>query len=203
MADDIQVIDAQEQVATVRATGLADGRKLPLHGLAGPDGAQITPVASGQVGNATDPAWDGAAASAGLVAILKRLAAVMPLPTAPGASALSGGVASTYRLLTAAASTNGASVKAAAGRLYHITGQNNAGAARYLKFYNKATAPTVGTDTPVRTLYLPPLQSFVFDFPVGLFFGTGIAIAITTGRTDADTGALTANDIECLNLDYL
>lgn len=203
MADDIQVIDAQENVATMRATGLADGRKLPLHGLAGLDGAQVAPVSSAQVGNPTDAAWDGAAASAGLVAILKRLAAIIPLPTAPAASALSGGVASTYRLLTAAASTNGASVKAGAGRLYHVTGQNNSGAARYLKFYNKATAPTVGTDAPVRTVFLPPLQSFVFDFPLGLFFSAGIAIAITTGRTDADTGALTANDIECLNLDYM
>lgn len=204
MSDDIQVIDAQENVQTVRATGLADGRKLSLHGLADAAGAQIAPVSSGQVGNVTDSAWDGAAAAASLISVVKRTAVLLGgiLLTVPGASAAVGGVASTARLLTAAASTNATSVKAAAGRIYQISGMQNASTPRYLKLYSKATAPTVGTDTPVKTILLPPLQAFVIDFPVGYYLATGIAFAITTGRLDADTGACAANDIECLNIDY-
>lgn len=117
--------------------------------------------------------------------------------------ATTGGLASTARLLSAAASTNATSVKGSAGRLYKIQGYNAAAAVRYLKLYNKATAPTVGTDTPVRTIALPPLTAFDLDWSnLGYYFSTGIAFALTTGSADADTAALTAGDILGLNMDY-
>lgn len=119
------------------------------------------------------------------------------------ASAATGGIASTARMPSAAASTNATSAKASAGRIYAIQGYNAAGAVRYLKFYNKASAPTVGTDTPIKTLALPPAAAFAFDFPVGYSFATGIAFALTTGSADADTGALTAGDVLGLNVDYV
>jgi len=119
------------------------------------------------------------------------------------ASAATGGIASTSRMLSAAASTNATSAKASAGRLYAIQGYNAAAAVRYLKLYDKASAPTVGTDTPVKTLALPPGVGFAFDFPLGYSFATGIAFALTTGSADADTGALTAGDVLGLNLDYV
>lgn len=108
----------------------------------------------------------------------------------------------TSRILSAAASTNATSAKAAAGRIFQVSGYNANAAARYLKIYNKASAPTVGTDTPVITKYLPPQAAFVFDWLNGYALGTGIAYALTTGSADADTGALTAADILALNLDY-
>lgn len=109
---------------------------------------------------------------------------------------------SVARLLTAAATTNGTNVKASAGQVFCLDGYNAAATARFLKLYNKATAPTVGTDTPVRTIYLPPLSRFVLDFPRGLNFATGIGYGLTTAAADADTGALTAGDVLCLNVDY-
>jgi hypothetical protein len=105
------------------------------------------------------------------------------------------------RILSAAGTTNATSAKASAGYLHQAAGYNAASAARYLKIYNKASAPTVGTDTPILTLYLPALTAFVFDFPE-LYFGTGIAYALTTGSADNDTGALTAADILGLNVIY-
>lgn len=106
------------------------------------------------------------------------------------------------RLLSAAADTNATSVKASAGDLFNIHGHNANAAARYLKIYNKASAPTVGSDTPVMTLYLAPQAAFKYDFPDGFYFSTGIAYALTTGVADADTGALTAADILGLNISY-
>lgn len=106
----------------------------------------------------------------------------------------------TARLLSAAASTNATSVKASAGVVAQISGYNASTAARFLKIYDKASAPTVGTDTPRMTLYLPPGAAFVFDCCDS--YTLGIAFAITTSAADADTGALTAGDIICLNVDY-
>ena len=117
--------------------------------------------------------------------------------------ATSGGLASISRLLSSAASTNATVVKGSAGRAYKIRGYNAAAAVRYLKLYNKATAPTVGTDTPVATIALKPSDIFDIDFGLlGEYFGTGIGYALTTGAPDADTGALTAGDVLGMNIWY-
>lgn len=121
----------------------------------------------------------------------------------PFATAAAGGIASTSRIVSAAASTNATSAKGSAGRIYAIHGYNAATAVRYLKIYNKATSPTVGTDTPVKTLALPPGAGFAFDWPHGYSLATGIAYALTTGSADSDTGALTAADVVGLNVDYV
>lgn len=105
------------------------------------------------------------------------------------------------RLPSAAASTNATSVKASLGNVFLISGYNAAATVRYLKLYDKASAPTVGTDVPFATLALKPLDAFRFDFP-SLLMLTGIAYAMTTGAADADTGALTAADVVGLNIFY-
>jgi hypothetical protein len=109
---------------------------------------------------------------------------------------------STYRVLSAAATTNGANIKASAGTVKGIQGFNAKASAVYLKLYNKATSPTVGTDTPVKTIYLPASAAFAFDFGTGVAFATGISIAMTGAGADADTTALASGDILALNVDY-
>lgn len=104
------------------------------------------------------------------------------------------GGATPYRLVSAA-STNATSVKASAGQIYSITAMNTNAAVRYLKLYNLATAPTVGTSTPVQVYALPPSGGLTLSFPVGMAFSTGIALATTTGAPDTDTGAVAANEI--------
>lgn len=64
------------------------------------------------------------------------------------ATAAMGAQFSIHRLLASAATTNATSVKTSVGRLAQIRGYNAGAAGRYLKLYNKASAPTVGTDTP-------------------------------------------------------
>ena len=110
---------------------------------------------------------------------------------------------STSRVISAA-STNATSVKGSAGQVYGIYAHNINAAARYLKLYNKASAPTVGSDTPLLTLPIPGNAAgagFVLAQAIGIEFATGIALALTTGVADADTGAVAANEIT-VNLLY-
>ena len=104
------------------------------------------------------------------------------------------GAGTTHHLISAA-STNATSVKASAGTVNHIVVNNVNAAVRYFKLYNKASAPTVGTDTPVLTLAIPPasVQSIVLGTR-GLRLGTGISYALTTGIAVADTGAISASE---------
>lgn len=101
----------------------------------------------------------------------------------------------------AAASTNATSIKSSAGRVHSFTVHNSAAAAKFLKFYNKASAPTVGTDTPVLVYPVAAGQSLNVAPPGGISFNTGIAYAMTGAVADSDTTALTANDL-ILNLVY-
>lgn len=109
----------------------------------------------------------------------------------------------TSRIPTSANSTNATVGKNAAGTLHAISGYNSNAAVRYLKVYNKATAPTVGTDTPVLTIAIPATSAIPPTLlPMGLYFSAGISYALTTGAADADTGAVGAGDILGLNLAY-
>ncbi|WP_119305215.1 hypothetical protein [Dongia deserti] len=114
------------------------------------------------------------------------------LRTAPTPAA-AGGLSVTK--LISAASTNATSVKASAGQVYGWSISNTNAAARFVKLYNKASAPTVGTDVPVMTILVPPNAQVVFDSAHGVSFGTGIALATTTGVGDADMGAVAASEI--------
>lgn len=120
-----------------------------------------------------------------------------------GVEAITSGGATPYKL-NSAASTNATSVKGSAGQVYSIMATNTNAAVRYLKLYNKASAPTVGTDTPVQVYALPGATTgggFSLNIPVGMVFSTGIAFATTTGAADSDTGAVAANEI-IVNLTY-
>jgi len=61
----------------------------------------------------------------------------------------------TSRIPSSAATTNATSAKASAGEVHVILATNTTATVKYLKLYNKASAPTVGTDTPILTIALP------------------------------------------------
>jgi len=107
--------------------------------------------------------------------------------------ATSGGA--TLAKVLSAGSTNATSVKASAGQVYSYALANANAAFRYVHFYNKASAPTVGTDVPVFTVGVPPNFVANCDFNSGTPFTTGIAYSITTGAADNDSGAVSANDV--------
>ena len=101
--------------------------------------------------------------------------------------------------LIAANSTNATSVKASAATLMACQLGGVGSTPAFLKIYNKASSPTVGTDTPVLTLIIPAAStaangagSNISFGPGGLALGTGFAAAITGVITDADTTAVAA-----------
>ena len=103
--------------------------------------------------------------------------------------------ASTAHHLISAATTNATSVKASAGTINTLQVSNINAAARYLKLYNKASAPTVGTDTPVMTVLVPANANVFVDCGAcGIRFSTGIAYALTAGITIADVTAVAISE---------
>ncbi len=88
-------------------------------------------------------------------------------------------------------------VKAGPGRIYEVIIFNAAAATRFVKFYDKATAPTVGTDVPVYTLEIDakPNGQFSIISDMGWEFVNGIYVAATNVAADNDNTAPTALDI--------
>lgn len=97
--------------------------------------------------------------------------------------------------VNAAATTNATSLKASAGNIWGIHVYNVAAYDVFLKIYAKASAPTVGTDTPVWTIPVKAGGGFSANFPVGTPVPTGIAYAITKLQADTDTTAVAAGDL--------
>ena len=101
--------------------------------------------------------------------------------------------AGTAYALVSAATTNAASVKATAGNLFELSLFNVTAATVYLKLYNKASAPTVGTDVPIMTIPVADGAVWSAEFGrIGKRFSTGIALAITGAAAATDTTAIAA-----------
>lgn len=108
------------------------------------------------------------------------------------------------KLVISGASTNATLVHGFPGYVYGWVCSNVNAAARYLKLYDLAAAPTVGTDTAVLITPIPGATTGGLNgqqIPGGLWFKNGIALALTTGVAQSDTGAVAANDI-VVNLFY-
>lgn len=94
----------------------------------------------------------------------------------------------------------GVSAKGSVGKIYGYYIYNNATSTRFVKFYDKATAPTQ-TDTPIITLPLPAGAAANVSFNNGITCLNGIGMRGTTGIADNDTGNPSTNDI-VINLYY-
>lgn len=88
-----------------------------------------------------------------------------------------------------------ANIKASAGQVFGWYLFNGAASTRYVKLYNKASAPVLASDTPVLTIPVPAGGAANVEFSNGIEFATGIGWAATTGVGDADTGAPGANEV--------
>lgn len=103
---------------------------------------------------------------------------------------------STTAVLNSAASTNATLVKSSAGILYFAVATNTTASAKYVRFYNLTTAPTVGTSTPTIVYTIPANSSVPIPLPsVGLKFATGISFAITAAAAYLDATAVAAGDV--------
>ena len=89
-----------------------------------------------------------------------------------------------------AASNNATVVYGRSSLLNMVHVENTTATIYYVKFYNKATAPTCGTDVPVLTIPAP--ASATGGAPVvlapaqGMKFGLGVGFCIVAGIADND-----------------
>jgi hypothetical protein len=102
------------------------------------------------------------------------------------------GTAVTYQKFISATTTNATAVSSVPANISILHMENSGDGVRYVKLYNKASAPVVGTDVPLITIGIPAVSSSSFTLPalVGIDFSIGISFAITLGAADSDTTPL-------------
>jgi hypothetical protein len=100
------------------------------------------------------------------------------------------------------ATTNGALILTGTSNVSSFYATNEGATAAFVKLYNKATAPTVGTDIPEMTIPVPAASSGVpgvATLPVGFIgfrFALGLGISITGGASHSDTTAVAAGQVK-------
>jgi hypothetical protein len=115
-------------------------------------------------------------------------------PTAPA----------TPYILNSAATTNGALVLTGTSGLHAFYATNTGATNAFVKLYNKATAPTVGTDVPAMIIPVPAASGGVPGVAnlaighQGFRFALGLGIAITGGVADNDTTAVAAGQVKVM-----
>jgi len=139
--------------------------------------------------------------------------ATEPIPAAQASAtqAVSGTVTATVTppapttpyFVNSAASTNGALILTGTSSVQFFYATNEGASVAYVKLYNKATAPTVGTDVPEMTIPIPAASGGVpgvVNLNMGVFvcarFALGLGIAITRNAAHTDTTAVGAAEVK-------
>jgi hypothetical protein len=99
------------------------------------------------------------------------------------------------------ASTNSTLIRGSAGTVFNIIVHNThsgggSGSAIALRFYDKATAPVVGTDVPMIIIHVQSNDSKEINFTSGITFKNGIAYSITDGNTLLDATPVSADGVQ-------
>lgn len=105
--------------------------------------------------------------------------------------------------IISAASTNATLVEAGHHQVFGWHFYNNTASVKCVKLFNKATAPTPGTDVPVELIVLPPNggHDLWSDVPLGRY-NLGLGYCIVTEVADSGTTAVAVNDVAG-NLHYV
>lgn len=196
----------------IQATAGSDASKaIAVQGITG---GKAVPV-SGTFWQTTQPV-SGSVTVSGTVAATQsgtwNVGSITTLPSLPAGSNTIGKVehvtstsgGSTSHFAVMAATTNATNVKSSAGQLYNITVFNNSADIAYLKFYNKASAPTCNSDTVVAEYLIPGSASGAgasITLPQGKYFSSGISYCVTGGIAVTDNTAVAASAY-IVNLDY-
>jgi len=121
----------------------------------------------------------------------------MPVTVQGGVLSSVGQVATTNFALNSAATTNGALIVTSTQAVSAFFASNIGATAAFVKLYNKATAPTVGTDVPEMVITVPATgQVEVTPGFGGYRFPLGLGIAITGAAADTDTTAVAAGQVK-------
>lgn len=110
--------------------------------------------------------------------------------------------------LNSAATTNANNIKGSAGSPYWISAMNTNAAARYLRLYNKATAPVPASDNAlIIARFIIPGNAAGAGLTINLGalglsgFTNGIGLDVTGAAADTDATAISANEVY-VNIGY-
>lgn len=112
-----------------------------------------------------------------------------------GAPTIGGYSAHNIVTLQSLASTNDTLVIGRPGVISQLLISNHDSTHSFLKFYDKATTPVVGTDTPLATILIPPKGTTGLTLRFGLNFALGIGFGMTKNPAISDTTGVGANTI--------
>tara|TARA_R110000851_G_C12949684_1_gene553147 strand:- start:66 stop:932 length:867 start_codon:yes stop_codon:yes gene_type:complete len=126
--------------------------------------------------------------SSGLISTLGEVTLAPETTKVIGTVKIDAAGPNSFHSIISATGLNATSVSTSATKVSILHLVNSVATARYFKMYNKASAPTVGTDTPFFTVSLPT-GATTFQLPalVGIDFSLGISYAITLGVAPDDT----------------
>lgn len=93
----------------------------------------------------------------------------------------------------AANSTNAALILTGVRTLKSLVCENTTATKRFVKVYDKATAPTVGTDVPLLNLPVPAKAKVVLTFNDPMQFALGLGVAMTANQIYTDSTAVAAD----------
>jgi hypothetical protein len=99
------------------------------------------------------------------------------------------------------ATTNSTLIRGSAGSVFNIIVHNThsgggGGSAITLRFYDKATAPVVGTDVPMIIIHVQSNDSKEINFTSGITFKNGIAYSITAGNALLDSTPVSTDGVQ-------
>jgi hypothetical protein len=121
----------------------------------------------------------------------------MPVTVQGGLLSTVGQVVTTNYALNSAATTNGALIVTGTQAVSAFFASNIGATPAYVKLYNKATAPTVGTDVPEMVITVPATGQIDVTPGFGGFrFPLGLGIAVTGAAADSDTTAVAAGQVK-------
>ena len=104
--------------------------------------------------------------------------------------------------VNSAATTNGALILTGTSSVHSLWATNEGATVAYIKLYNKAAAPTVGTDVPEMIIPVPAAVSGVPGVAnpnmgfIPFRFALGLGIAITGAAVHTDTTAVAAGQVK-------
>ena len=132
---------------------------------------------------------------------------VVTVPSAnnvPGyLQAVSAGGASTFSAVNSAVSCMATAVKASSGMVFAYALSNTNGSGVWVRLFASGTAPSCGSGTPAKRIYVPAGATVSLSTDLGWVFAGGIGFDVTSGSgADADaTTVATANSV-LVNIDY-
>ena len=132
---------------------------------------------------------------------------VVTVPSAnnvPGyLQAVSAGGASVFSAVNSAASCMATNVKASSGMVFAYALSNTNGSGVWVRLFASGTAPSCGSGTPAKRVYVPAGATISLSTDLGWVFTGGIGFDVTSGSgADTDTTTVTTANSVLVNIDY-